>query len=78
MSSVACGPITWTPSTAPVSAWAMTLANPSRDPWISAFATAWNGTLPIATGSPRSAHCASVRPTDAISGRVYVARGWDV
>ena len=53
----------------------MILAKPSYSPPMSALAMAWNGTLATLIGRPRSSHCCSVRPTDAISGRQYVARG---
>ena len=43
---------------------------------MTALAMAWNGTLPTETGSPCSAQACSVRPIEAISGRVKVARGW--
>jgi hypothetical protein len=45
---------------------------------MSALAIAWNGTLPTLYGRPLSWHCCSVSPTEAISGRQYVARGWAV
>ena len=75
MRSVACGPMRWMPTVMSVSLFAMTFAKPSYSPPISALAMAWNGTLPTLTGMPRSSHCCSVRPTLAISGRQYVARG---
>ena len=69
MRSVACGPITWTPSVSPVSVLPMTFAKPSYSPPMIALAIAWNGTLPTLYGRPWSWHCCSVSPTDAISGR---------
>ena len=43
-----------------------------------ALAIAWNGTLPTLYGVPAALTCSSVSPTEAISGRQYVARGWAV
>ena len=47
----------------------MTLANPSYSPPMIALAIAWKGILPTLYSSPRSWHCASVSPIEAISGR---------
>ena len=76
MRSVAWGPMMWTPSVSSVSLFAMIFANPSYSPPMSALPTAWNGTLAVLIGSSRFSHSCSVRPTEAISGRQYVALGW--
>ena len=51
--SVACGPMTWTPSVSCVSVLPMTLAKPSYSPPMMALAIAWNGTLPTLYGGAR-------------------------
>ena len=72
--SVTCGPIMWMPRTGPSSASAITFTIPPS-PTMFALPIARKSSFSVTTWCPRSTACASVRPTEAISGVEYVTRG---
>src|ERR1700722_18395325 len=72
MISVAYGPMMWTPRISPYFASLTTFTKPSWASRMVALELPTNGNLPTFTWKPFSFAAASVRPTLAICGSVYV------
>ena len=74
-SSDASGPTMWIPSTASVLRSATILVKPSVSPSARARPDAANGNFPTIGSKPFSRACASVYPTEEISGSVKITAG---